>query len=131
MPTLALSAFLADNEQHTRRAVNLARAWFLDPNTAMWPNLEYAQTVPGLNNGTHGGTIEWCDHHKLLDVHDDSQTLLSASPNDTVASAWTSDDREKMVRMVTQLNEWIHSSNSAKKELSSSKNHGTWFDVNM
>ena len=128
VPTLALSAFLADNEQHARRAVNLTRSWFLDPNTAMRPNLEYAQSIPGLNNGTHGGIIEWSDHHKLLDVLD-GLTLLSASPNDTVASTWTSDDREKMMQWVAQLNEWMRSSNNAKKELSSTNNHGTWFDV--
>ena len=60
VPTLALSAFLTDNVDHARRAANLTRTWFLDPETAMRPNIDYSQAIPGLNNGTHGGLKSKC-----------------------------------------------------------------------
>jgi hypothetical protein len=128
VPTLALSAFLTDNADHAHRAVNLTRAWFLDPETAMRPNVAYAQAIPGINNGTHGGIIDWSDHHKLLDVLD-GITLVSASPCAQVAAAWTADDERRMVSWVGEFGKWLQDSPAAKSERKSTNNHGTWFDV--
>ena len=128
VPTLALSAFLTDNTQHGQRAASLARTWFLDPATAMRPNIQYSQEVPGLNNGTHGGIIDWSDHHKLLDILD-ALSLLRASPDPVVAAAWSATDEEQMVQWVSELSDWLKHSQHAREEARASNNHGTWFDV--
>ena len=128
VPTLALSAFLTDNVDHARRAANLTRTWFLDPKTAMRPNIDYSQAIPGLNNGTHGGIIDWSGHHKLLDVLD-GMTLVAASPNTLVASAWTADDARQMASWISKFSEWLEESPSGKSERGSTNNHGTNYDV--
>jgi hypothetical protein len=66
VPPLALSAFLTGNATQAQRAAMLVRVWFLDEKSRMNPNLNYAQAIPGANNGTDGGIIDISDHHKLL-----------------------------------------------------------------
>jgi hypothetical protein len=128
VPTLALSAFLTDNADFADRAANLTRTWFLDPKTAMRPNVDYAQAVPGMNNGTHGGIIDWSGHHKLLDILD-GMTLITASSDALVASAWTTDDATQMASWISNFSQWLEESPNGKSERGSTNNHGTNYDV--
>ncbi len=45
--TLALAACLGDDDHYAAKAVQLLRAWFIDPATRMNPSLTYAQFIPG------------------------------------------------------------------------------------
>ncbi len=49
--TLAVAYYLTGNEKYAEKAVELIKVWFLDKNTRMNPNLEYAQMIPGHNGG--------------------------------------------------------------------------------
>ena len=81
-----------------------------------------------MSNGTHGGIIDWSDHHKLLDILD-ALSLLRASPDAAVATAWSATDEEQMVQWVSELSNWLKHSQHARAEARASNNHGTWFDV--
>lgn len=48
--TLALVWYFSGEEQYARKATELIRVWFLNKDTRMNPNLEYAQMMPGHNN---------------------------------------------------------------------------------
>jgi len=69
-----------------RRAAHLLRVWFLDPATAMTPDLLYAQAVPG----RHPGRPHAIDTRFLTRVID-SVGLLGGSP------AWTDRDQAGLV----------------------------------
>jgi hypothetical protein len=45
--TLGLGYFLTGDRRYSRKASELLAAWFVDPATAMNPNLDFAQVVPG------------------------------------------------------------------------------------
>jgi hypothetical protein len=45
--TLSLGHFLTGDRRYSRKASELLAAWFVDPATAMNPNLDFSQAVPG------------------------------------------------------------------------------------
>ena len=49
--TLSLAWYLSGNEQYARRAVEQLKVWFLNKDTRMNPNLNYAQVAPGRYEG--------------------------------------------------------------------------------
>lgn len=61
--TLALVWYFSGEEQYARKATELIRVWFLNKDTRMNPNLEYAQMMPGHNNDK--GRC-YADRHLLL-----------------------------------------------------------------
>jgi hypothetical protein len=128
VPPLALSAYLTGNATQARRASMLVRTWFLDESSRMNPNLNYAQAIPGANNGTAGGIIDISDHHKLLDILD-SMTMLSASAEPAVAAAWSAADAAGLLAWVAQFKRWIETAQLSRVEGGPSNNHGTWHDL--
>ena len=121
VPPLALSAFLTGNATQAQRASMLVRTWFLDSSSRMNPNLNHAQAIPGSNNGTAGGIIDFSDHHKLIDVLD-AMTMLSASPDPAVSSTWSSADAAGLMAWVATFRQWIEGNNNSKREGKASNN---------
>ncbi len=44
---LRLAYYFSENEMYAEHAAKLLRVWFLDPETRMNPNLNYAQAIKG------------------------------------------------------------------------------------
>lgn len=55
----ALLYYVTRQKRYLDLLVKVNRFWFLDPETAMNPNLRYAQCIPGVNDGEPGGIIDY------------------------------------------------------------------------
>jgi len=119
--TLALAYFLLGDEKCAARASELLRVWFLDPETRMTPNLQYAQSVPGRNTGRGIGLIETRGVFRLVDT----VGLLRDS------KAWSKKDQEGMENWCGKFLDWMLESENGKDEAAAKNNHGTYYDVQI
>ena len=58
MPALAAAWRIAKDRKYAVHAARHLRAWFLDPETRMNPNLQYAQAIHGIATGRGTGIID-------------------------------------------------------------------------
>lgn len=119
--TLALAYHFSQKESYASKAAELLRVWFLNDDTKMNPNMQYAQEVRGKNNGTNGGIISGKDFPEIidsLDMIDNSQS-------------WTSQDQKGMKLWFTRYLDWLMNSNAGIQEAKSRNNHETWYNVQV
>lgn len=117
--TLGLAYFFTGHEPYAAQTVLLARGWFLDAATKMNPHLDYAQAIPGINNGRGIGIIET----RTIATISDSLALLGSSP------AWTDGDRSAYRDWLKAYAHWLKTSANGIDEQDELNNHGTWYDV--
>ena len=97
---LSLAWYYTGGQIYGARAAMLLRIWFLDPSTAMNPNLEHADTIPGVGPET-GGVVDFARFPRVLD----SIQLLEAAELDA-SKFWTAADRGSMRGWVKRLLHW-------------------------
>ena len=119
--TLALAYYFFGEETYAEHASVLLRTWFLNPQTRMNPNLEFAQGIPGRNTGRGIGLIETREIYRLVD----SIGLLQDS------KAWTAEDQKDMEEWCTKFLDWMIHSQHGKDEAAAKNNHGTYYDVQV
>jgi len=119
--TLSLAYFYSGNESYAAHAALLVRAWFLDPATKMNPNLDFAQAVPGRNDGRGAGII---DTHLLPELLDGIGLLRTSA-------AWRGEDQQGMDEWCTDYLRWLIESKNGMAEARAKNNHGTWYDVQV
>lgn len=117
--TLATVYYFKGEEKYASKAANLLRAWFLDAETRMNPNLRYAQYIPGLNDGRGTGLIETRGLSELVDA----VGLLAGS------KAWTPADQRGLQSWFEQFLKWMLESENGRDEAAAKNNHGTYYDV--
>lgn len=106
---------------YSQNVVNIVKAWFLDGDTGMNPNLNYAQMNRG-PNGQHG------EYTGILDLRGFAKIasgilLLRKNKN----TDWTADLDQQMVAWCTKYIAWLQTSPTGKQAASSNNNHGTIF----
>lgn len=119
--TLALAYHLTGDERYARKAAELVRVWFLDKKTAMNPNLEYAQMIPGQNGGK-GRCYGLLDAYSFVEMLD-GVTLLEGSP------AFTGKDSKRLKKWFGSLTDWMLTSPQGKEEAMQANNHSTAYDA--
>ena len=117
----ALAYYFTGREEYARKAVELLRAWFLDPSTRMNPNLEYAQFVPGVNTGRGIGLIETRGLTRVVDAIG----LLDTS------KSLTDKDRQGVKDWYSKFLTWMQESKNGRDESNSKNNHGTYYDLQV
>ncbi len=116
--TLGLGYYLTGKEEYATRAVYLLRTWFLNPATRMYPNLKYAQGIPGITPGRGIGIIDTHEMPMLLD----GIALISGSP------ALTAQDKAGLHEWFSQFLKWLVTSKNGQDESNAKNNHGSWYD---
>jgi hypothetical protein len=119
--TLALAFYLTGDESYAEHAARLLRVFFLDAETRMRPNFNYAQAVPGLNSGRGRGMIE----SRSLTSVADAAGLLAGSKH------WSKADASGMTEWLGAFLDWAQTSDNGKEEQAAENNHGTFYDVQV
>lgn len=121
--TLALAYYFSQDEKYAEKAVEQIRVWFLNKDTRMNPNLNYAQTIPGKlkGKGRKQGLIDGYSFIGLLD----GAALLEGS------KAYTAKDQKALKAWFAKFLKWYLTSDLGKGEAAALNNHGTAYDVQV
>lgn len=116
---LAVAYFMSDDERYAKKAAEMLRVWFLDPETGMNPNMTYAQSVPGMVEIRGTGII---DARRIA-------SALNAAKIIEKSESWTVKDREDLLDWSDAFLYWLEHSVNGLKEEAAPNNHGLWYEV--
>jgi len=111
---LSLLYYFNKDEEAASRAVLQLKAFFVDPQTKMNPNLRYGQGIPGRCTGRVTGIIDTIN----LILVADSIAMLSSS------SALTPDVEKSLKGWFEQYAKWLSTDKMALKDKGLEQNHG-------
>lgn len=118
---LSLAYYFTGDEKYAAKAHELLSVWFLNTNTKMNPNFNYAQAIPGINNGRGIGIIE---SRALVNIAD-WICLLDG------AKSFSISDENKIKDWYKQYLNWMLTSKNGIDEHHAQNNHGTHYDVQV
>jgi len=118
---LALAWYFTGDRKYALKAGELARAWFLAPETRMNPNLEYGQAIPGRVDGRGIGIIT---SRTLVDVMD---SLALIQPTDALSDA----ENEAVRGWYRDYLNWLLTSRNGFEESNAHNNHGTFYSAQV
>ena len=119
--TLSYASYFLGDRRYADQAAVVLRVWFLDSLTRMNPNLNFAQAVPGRNDGRGAGIVDAHQLPKLVDA----LGMLEESPS------LTRQDREGLQAWFRAYLRWLRESKNGKQEAQAKNNHGCWYDVQV
>jgi hypothetical protein len=115
--SLGLGSFLLDNPAYGRRAAFLIHTWFIGPKTRMNPDLDYAQSIPGVNNGRGSGVV---DGRSLIRAIQGMEFLEQTS-------FWDPKDQAAVHKWFEDYLHWLLTSRNALDEQRSGNQHASWW----
>lgn len=119
--TLGLAYYYSGERKYAEGAARVIRAWFLDPATAMNPNMDFAQAVPGVSNGRAEGVLDGARFITVIDAAGLIAPSGALTPTETAAlEGW-------FARYV----DWMLTSPNGRAEGKAPNNHGLWYDAQV
>ena len=118
--TLALAYYLSGEEKYAAKATEQVRVWFLNADTKMNPNMNYAQMVPGQNGGK-GRVYGVLDAFSFAD-------MIDAIPLLEESESFTDEDAAGVHAWFTEFLNWMLTSDLGKGAGNTTNNHGTIYD---
>ncbi len=116
---LGLAYYFSGENMYAEHAAELLRVWFLNPETKMNPNLNYAQAVKGVNDGRGAGLIDTRHFIKVIDA----VGLIKGS------KSWKEADQSGMKKWFADFLNWMQTSKKGMDEMKTKNNHGAWYDA--
>lgn len=114
---------ITGDNTYSSNAVNFINTWFINPDTYMNPNLDYAQTLRGPSTGAPKGS-----HTGVLDLKGMAKIAGAILVlRDSSSSDWTSDLDSKLVAWCNQYITWLKTSPLALEEKAATNNHGSFY----
>jgi hypothetical protein len=118
---LSLAYYLTGKEEYAAKAVEFLKVFFINPDTRMNPNLNFAQGIPGKYLGRSWGII---DTVCLIQMTDDLRMLEKSS-------LFSRDDDEAIKQWFRSYLDWMQTSKNGIHESQASNNHGVWYDAQV
>jgi hypothetical protein len=112
MPALTAAWILSGERRYAERACDHLTAWFVNPETRMNPNLQYAQAVKGVSTGRSFGII---DTLHLVEV--------ARAASLVAAEGMKASDRAAMLDWFARYLDWLSTSELGKAERDTKNNH--------
>ncbi|KAJ6125434.1 hypothetical protein N7471_012751 [Penicillium samsonianum] len=120
---LSLAWYYTGNPKYSNHAAEIIHTWFLDPKTAMNPNLDHAQIIPCANTGRSIGIIDFSQDY--TEVIDAVAILNAGAPGWTEAYAAAFQEWNKKFLL------WLAYSPFGVQESSATNNHGTFANMQI
>ena len=120
--TLSLAYYFSDQQEYAKKASELISGWFLDKDTRMNPNLNYAQVILGVNNssGNLQGIIDTNDFIRIIE----GVSLIYGS------DYWPADKHKQLKGWFYLFSKWVTRYNpDFFCSEDSCSNVSTWFDA--
>jgi len=118
---LSVANYLTNESKYSSKASALLEAWFLNEQTKMNPNLNFAQFIPGESEGRGAGIIDVHYFYRLIDA----VGLLENS------NEWTRENNNRIKKWFEYYLEWLQTSKNGIAESKAKNNHGCWYDVQV
>ena len=121
LAALGLAHFFTGEDRFAAHAAKIVRTWFVDPETRMNPNLNFAQARLGHDGdrGTAFGLLEFRDLHFAIDAI----RLLAGDLDE--------ETRAGLRRWLRLYLDWLTGSALGKQASATRNNHGPWYDLQV
>ncbi|AJR04486.1 alginate lyase family protein [Siansivirga zeaxanthinifaciens] len=118
---LALAYFFSDKQKYAKKCLELLKVWFLNEETKMNPNLNFAQGIPGLNTGRGIGIIEFAGLTNIITAIEILELNGAMDINTSTALRdWFS-----------AYLYWLQTSENGLFEKNTKNNHAVYYDVQV
>jgi hypothetical protein len=118
---LSLAYYFSGDVRFARRGATLLRVWFLDPETRMNPNMNFAQGVPGREEGRKEGVIDTTRLQRVVE----GIGLIAPS------GALKAGEQAGLERWFGDYVDWMMTSKNGKAEDAARNNHALWYDAQL
>jgi hypothetical protein len=113
--------YFTDDKRYAESAVEQLRAWFLNPETKMNPNVQFGQKRRGHNYNSPSGVLEAWRMRWVIDC----AILLESFPG------WTEEDANALRSWFSQFATWMVESPTGIEESMQPNNHGSWYNAQL
>jgi len=118
---LGTAAFLLDDTRYAQRAARVIQTWFINPKTRMNPEMDHAQSIPGVPDGREGAILEG---RALIRAIQGMEFLAQTG-------AWDSKDQVAAHKWFEEYLRWLTDSKNATEEKRSGGNHASWWTAQV
>lgn len=119
--TLGWAYYFSGEKKYAEKAVQLLETWFVNKETRMNPNLNFAQGIPGICDGRGIGIIDWAGINKIISPIQ----ILDAG------GFFTENTKIELKNWFEEYLKWLLTSEYGRFEDDYFNNHGTWYDVQV
>jgi hypothetical protein len=116
---LGFAYYFTRNDSYVEKAVYRIKEWFINPETRMNPNLNYASFIKGQKLGRRTGVL---DMHPIY-------RMLHTIPLMRSSNSWDPLVDNQLKQWISIYYKWLETTSLGRDEKISKNNHGTYYDI--